>query len=59
MHEKRQFFRVLKGLKQGLKVQDKEEYLAHTAKYVWDFLKVSLYIFYELKSKVFHDTYKH
>ena len=33
-------------LKQGLKVQDKEEYLAFTAKKVWDCLKVSLYIFY-------------
>ena len=32
MHEKRQFFHVLKGLKQGLKVHDKEEYLAFTAK---------------------------
>ena len=31
-HEKRQFLHVLKGLKQGLKVQDKEEYLAFTAK---------------------------
>ena len=27
-HEKRQFLYVLKGLKQGLKVQDKEEYTA-------------------------------
>ena len=26
------FFHVLKGLKQGLKVQDKEEYLAFTTK---------------------------
>ena len=32
IHEKRQFLHVLKGLKQGLKVQDKEEYLAFTAK---------------------------
>ena len=31
-HEKRQFLHVLKGLKQALKVQDKEEYLAFTAK---------------------------
>ena len=31
-HEKRQFLHVLKGLKQGLKVPDKEEYLAFTAK---------------------------
>ena len=31
-HEKRQFLHVLKGLKQGLKVQNKEEYLAFTAK---------------------------
>ena len=30
--EKRQFRPVLKGLKQGIKVQDKEEYLAFTAK---------------------------
>ena len=32
IHGKRQFLNVLKGLKQGLKVQDKEEYLAFTAK---------------------------
>ena len=32
IHEKRQFLHVLKGLKQGLKVQDKEEYLAFTVK---------------------------
>ena len=57
-HAKRQFLHVLKGLKQGLKVQDKEEYLAFTAKYVWDYLRVSLYIFYWLKSKVFFDTHK-
>ena len=30
--EKRHFLHVLKGLKQGLKVQDKEECLAFTAK---------------------------
>ena len=46
MHEKRQFLHVLKGLKQGLKVRDEEDYLASTAKQVWDCLKVSLYIFY-------------
>ena len=32
MHEKRQFLHVLKGLKQGLKVQDKEEYLVFIEK---------------------------
>ena len=30
--KKHQFLHVLKGLKQGLKVQDKEKYLAFTAK---------------------------
>ena len=28
IHEKRQFLHILKGLKQGLKVQDKDEYPA-------------------------------
>ena len=38
--EKRQFIHVLKALKQGLKVQEKDDFLAFGVNYIWDFFKV-------------------